>query len=145
MAINIRWTGIEQYKYGLTARWYGSQYYGNDVDVDGVGYYNPSTNPTGHGGPLRPFATASKFNQDPNVAAGSVWVWDSGNWSLSTGITKPCTIVGDGYVVISSTSISNNSNSANNFYNIKCLNCSLGGINAYITTVDFEQVYGMLS
>ena len=113
MAINIKWTGIEQYKYGLTARWYGSQYYGNDVDVDAVGYYNPTTNPFGHGGPTRPFATISKFNQDANVAAGSVWVLDSGNWSLATGITKPCTIVGDGYVIINSTAISSNANSNN--------------------------------
>ena len=48
---NIKWSGIESWKYGLTARWYVSAYYGNDVDVDGVGYYNPATNPTGHGGP----------------------------------------------------------------------------------------------
>ena len=142
MAINIKWTGIEQWKYGLTARWYGSQYYGNDVDVDAVGYYNPTTNPLGHGGPTRPFATASKFNQDANVAAGSVWVWDSGNWSLATGITKPCTIVGDGYVVIDSTPIANKANSDNKFYNLKCINCTIGGINTIVTTVDFAQIYG---
>ena len=67
MAINIRWTGIEQYKYGFTARWYVSAYYGNDIDVDAVGYYNPSTNPTGHGGPTRPFSTLDKLIQDVNV------------------------------------------------------------------------------
>ena len=41
---NIKWSGIESWKYGLTARWYVSAYYGNDIDVDAVGYYNPTTN-----------------------------------------------------------------------------------------------------
>ena len=77
MAINIRWTGIERYKYGLTARWYVSAYYGNDIDVDAVGSYNPSTNPTGHGGPTRPFATISKLNQDSSIITGHVIVFDS--------------------------------------------------------------------
>ena len=59
---NIKWSGIEQWKYGLTARWYVSAYYGNDTDVDAVGLYDPSTNPTGHGGNERPFATLDKVS-----------------------------------------------------------------------------------
>ena len=31
MANTIKWSGIEQWKYGLTARWYVSAYYGNDI------------------------------------------------------------------------------------------------------------------
>ena len=98
MAINIKWTGIEQYKYGLTARWYVSAYYGNDIDVDVVGLYNPSTNPTGHGGPTRPFASLSKVYQ----AGWGITIVDSGYYTAklpTTGNILNWGLIGDGYVV----------------------------------------------
>ena len=102
MAINIKWTGIEQYKYGLTARWYVSAYYGNDIDVDGVGYYNPATNPTGHGGPTRPFAGLTKLIQDAQILSNAVVVFDSGAYTTSlTSASKSIIAVGDGTVVFS--------------------------------------------
>lgn len=101
MAINIRWTGIEQYKYGLTARWYVSAYYGNDIDVDGVGYYNPSANPTGHGGPTRPFASIDKLIQDANVANAHIIIVDSGSYTTSLlNPTKALVLIGDGNTVL---------------------------------------------
>lgn len=96
---NIKWSGIESSKYGLTARWYVSAYYGNDVDVDGAGYYNPSTNVTGHGGPTRPFATLSKLQQDSNIVSKAIVIIDSGYYYLATG-TKRLIIVGDGSVIL---------------------------------------------
>lgn len=94
---NIKWSGIEQKKYGLTARWYVSAYYGNDNDVDGVGDYDPSTNPTGHGGPTRPFATLDKTIQYSSVSSLDVVVFDAGYYTNST--SKKLTIVGDGLVI----------------------------------------------
>lgn len=95
---NIKWSGIEQWKYGLTARWYVSAYYGNDADVDAVGLYNPSTNPTGHGGPTRPFATLDKLFQ--TMTTGNVCVFDSGYYTGSTGNAGSAfRFVGDGTVV----------------------------------------------
>lgn len=138
---NIKWTGIESYKYGLTARWYVSTYYGNDIDVDVVGYYNPTTNPTGHGGPTRPFATMSKINQDTNVLMGNVVVIDSG-MTTSTTITKSITIVGDGICVFSNCSISNNTNANIKFYNLTLLNCTIGSIITVVHTYDVYMYYG---
>src|SRR5690554_2908787 len=92
---NIKWSGIEQWKYGLTARWYVSAYYGNDTDVDVVGLYNPSTNPTGHGGPTRPFATIDKALQQ----SAGVLILDSGSYSTSVSIPANWRIIGDGIVV----------------------------------------------
>ncbi len=91
---NINWSGIEQWKYGLTARWYVSAYYGNDTDVDAVGLYNPSTNPKGHGGPTRPFATADKVFQQIT----GVIVFDSGLYMSSISLSSR-TLIGDGSVV----------------------------------------------
>ena len=102
MANTIKWSGIEQTKYGLTARWYVSAYYGNDIDVDGVGYYNPATNPTGHGGSTRPFASGTKLVQDSNVVVGAVCIFDSGNYAING--TKSLQIVGDGMVILSGSS-----------------------------------------
>jgi hypothetical protein len=96
---NIKWTGIEQKKYGLTAMWYVSAYYGNDTDVDAVGLYDPSTNPTGHGGPTRPFATYEKLEQEPSVLSGHLVVFDSALYSSSLPISKRIKAVGDGIVV----------------------------------------------
>src|SRR5690554_347319 len=90
---NIKWSGIEQWKYGLTARWYVSAYYGNDIDVDAVGLYDPSSNPTGHGGPTRPFATGDKINQ----LGFTVAVFDSGFYEF-TYVSPSSKIVGDGVV-----------------------------------------------
>jgi len=94
---NIKWSGIEQWKYGLTARWYVSAYYGNDTDVDAVGLYNPSTNPTGHGGPTRPFATSDKAFQQ----VSGVFVFDSGLYNMSISSPESTSIVGDGIVTFS--------------------------------------------
>ena len=58
---NIKWSGIEQWKYGLTARWYVSAYYGNDTDVD-AGGCDPvliRQDMEGH----RPFATLDKASE----------------------------------------------------------------------------------
>lgn len=94
---NIKWTGIEQKKYGLTARWYVSAFYGNDVDVDAVGLYDPSTNPTGHGGKERPFASLDAQTQ---LGGTGVTVVDSGNYAGA--LTPPNSpLIGDGTVVIS--------------------------------------------
>ena len=114
MAINIKWTGIEQYKYGLTARWYVSAYYGNDIDVDAVGYYNPSTNPTGHGGPTRPFATISKLQQDATITVKSIVIVDSGWYSYSSVMSKGLGYVGDGTVVFSGLALGTSVNFINN-------------------------------
>lgn len=96
---NIKWSGIEQWKYGLTARWYVSAYYGNDMDVDAVGLYDPSANPTGHGGPTRPFATLDKvFQQTVGVV-----VLDSGYYTAINTAPQSIRIVGDGNVIIGKT------------------------------------------
>jgi len=97
---NIKWSGIEQKKYGLTARWYVSAYYGNDIDVDSVGLYNPTTNVNGHGGKTRPFATLEKASQQ----ASGVIVIDSGFYSISSNLSGK-TWIGDGNVIISSSQI----------------------------------------
>ena len=141
MADTIKWSGIEQTKYGLTARWYVSAYYGNDIDVDGAGYYNPSTNPTGHGGPTRPFASLSKLHQDANVLVNSVILIDSGNYIVAS-FTKPVSLIGDGTVVISSSVINNPQNATNAFYNLTLLNCSLGSINTILRFSDCRIYYG---
>lgn len=103
---NIKWSGIEQWKYGLTARWYVSAYYGNDTDVDGVGEYNPSTNPTGHGGPTRPFATLDKLVQ--SATANAVVVFDSGFYKYPASLPLPYRFVGDGIVSFSGFSVAQN-------------------------------------
>lgn len=121
---NIKWSGIEQWKYGLTARWYVSAYYGNDIDVDGVGLYNPSTNPTGHGGPTRPFATDEKLQMDVNVGTGSVVVYDSGYYN--TPGTKTLRRVGDGHVTMSNNNITVNTVTAR-FYNFTLVQASFAG------------------
>src|SRR5690554_7628047 len=100
---NIKWSGIEQWKYGLTARWYISAYYGNDIDVDAVGLYDPSTNPTGHGGPTRPFATSEKALQQ----TAGVIIFDSGYYDFNNIALSSRTIVGDGIVTLENISISN--------------------------------------
>src|SRR5690554_787903 len=111
---NIKWSGIEQWKYGLTARWYVSAYYGNDIDVDVVGLYNPSTNPTGHGGPTRPFSTADKAIQQ----AAGLLVFDSGYYSFSSALGDR-DIVGDGNIVIANSNITGNKN----IYNCSVISC----------------------
>ena len=141
MADSIKWSGIEQTKYGLTARWYVSAYYGNDVDVDGVGYYNPSTNVNGHGGPTRPLASLSKVNQDANITANTVLVIDSGYYSVAS-FTKPIVMVGDGVVNIAASAIGNNSNSDSRFFNIRLLNCTLGSITTILAFTDCKCIYG---
>lgn len=117
---NIKWSGIEQWKYGLTARWYVSAYYGNDTDVDAVGLYNPSTNPTGHGGPTRPFATIDKLNQESNVVASSIIVFDSGFYYSNIGLTKQLRFVGDGIVQFSGFSVTN----GHQYYNATLISMS---------------------
>lgn len=121
---NIKWSGIESWKYGLTARWYVSAFYGNDVDVDGAGYYNPSTNPTGHGGPLRPFGSRDKVMQNSNVTTSSVVVYDSGYYTSSI-YSKLLNEVGDGVVTFSLTH-----NNSLYLYNIQLLNYS-AALNSY--------------
>lgn len=143
--MNIRYTGIESWKYGLTARWYGSEYYGNDADVDSVGYFHPTTNPAGHGGPLRPFSTLGKFYQDATIAQGSNIVLDSGFYTNSIAINKPLTIIGDGSVTISNASIFNGVNSVNSFYNTTVTSCSLGSINTIVTLVDCNVFYSSIA
>src|SRR5690554_4252903 len=91
---NIKWSGIEQWKYGLTARWYVSAYYGNDTDVDAVGLYDPNTNPTGHGGKERPFASLDRAFQE---SSGNI-VLDSGYYTSE--LTTVRALTGDGNVVI---------------------------------------------
>ena len=113
---NIKWSGIEQWKYGLTAHWYVSAYYGNDTDVDAVGLYNPSTNPTGHGGPTRPFATLSKYLQ--NRSNYQCCVVDSGYYLDEINIST-ADIVGDGTVVLS------NNQFAQGFLNSRIRNCTV--------------------
>ncbi|MCG8475257.1 MAG: hypothetical protein MI784_07270 [Cytophagales bacterium] len=99
MSLSHAWSGIEQWKYGLTARWYVSARYGNDNDVDNAGLYHPKDNPEGHGGKTRPFATIDKSLQnDLNCNL----VVDNGVYSInlpvgSWGSTK---IIGDGTVKI---------------------------------------------
>lgn len=115
---NIKWSGIESSKYGLTARWFVSGYYGNDFDVDGVGYYHPSTNVTGHGGPIRPFATEEKIQQDVNVAASAIVVYDSGLYYRAITLTKAIVMVGDGVVVFANT---NQGNVTRSYYNVTLL------------------------
>ena len=141
MANTIKWSGIEQTRYGLTARWYVSAYYGNDIDVDGVGYYNPATNQTGHGGPTRPFSSLSKLQQDANVLQASVIVLDSGNYKV-TSFSKPATFVGDGIVIISQSVIFNNASSDTKFYNIKLINCSIGAVLTILHFYDCCVFYG---
>lgn len=116
---NIKWSGIEQWKYGLTARWYVSAYYGNDTDVDAVGLYNPSTNLTGHGGKERPFATLSKLFQQSSI--GNV-VLDSGYYDYSVGITTAVNFIGDGVVILSRINLA--SVVSFQFFNTININCS---------------------
>lgn len=133
---NIKWTGIESYKYGLTARWYVSAYYGNDIDVDGVGYYNPTTNVIGHGGPTRPFASLSKINQDVNILSGSIIVVDSGNYYNSVTYTKSLRYVGDGCVIFDKYTVTVNMY----FYNITLTQFSMY-TNTAGTFIDVNIIY----
>ena len=57
---SAKWSGIEQKKYGLTARWYVSAKYGYATDEGGWGLYDPVSNVDGWGGKKRPFATLEK-------------------------------------------------------------------------------------
>ena len=92
---SAKWSGIEQWKYGLTARWYVSAKYGYATDEGGWGLYNPSTNVDGWGGKKRPF-------NGLDLALGQslgVIVVDSGYYSY-TLLALNRTFVGDGLVVI---------------------------------------------
>lgn len=121
---NIKWSGIESWKYGLTARWYVDAYYGNDTDIDGVGYYNPTTNPYGHGGPTRPFCTLSKINQDSNVASGACVVVGSGYYGNVSISKAGIVFVGDGHVVLDKITIVRN---GSYFFNIVLTQFYCGG------------------
>jgi len=138
---NIKWSGIEQWKYGLTARWYVSAYYGNDIDVDAVGLYNPSTNPTGHGGPTRPFATISKLLQEKG--SSDVTVLDSGYYSHASSVNVPINCVGDGVVLFSV-----NFSTANlpvHFHNIIVISANIGGVTTYLSNIsDCKFLYSTL-
>ncbi len=124
---NIKWTGIEQKKYGLTARWYVSAYYGNDTDVDAVGLYDYSTNPTGHGGPTRPFATMDKLVQ--MITSTDVCVFDSGYYTCSTSTgSNGFYFVGDGTVLFGSS----NPFTVVALYNVIILNSSITEVRARI-------------
>ena len=128
---NIKWTGIEQKKYGLTARWYVSAYYGNDIDVDAVGLYDPSTNPTGHGGPTRPFATISKLLQEKGSV--DITVFDSGYYSYPLAVSVPINSVGDGNVLFSVDFSTINAQVY--FCNITVVSSNLGGVATYFTNI----------
>lgn len=131
---NIKWSGIEQWKYGLTARWYVSAYYGNDTDVDAVGLYDPSTNPTGHGGPTRPFATLDRAFQE---ASGNI-VLDSGYYTSE--LTTVRTLIGDGKVVIGSKPSSTSSSPS---YNLTVVSSGLlAGSNPEI--IDCTCIYSTI-
>lgn len=134
---NIKWSGIESWKYGLTARWYVSAYYGNDVDVDAVGYYDPSTNPTGHGGPTRPFATLSKIYQDATIATNSVVILDSGYYTYTLTTLKIIIFIGDGTVNYSNSNGAASVAGSSALYNITALSSSL--VNCSI--IDGNAVY----
>ena len=143
---NIKWSGIEQWKYGLTARWYVSAYYGNDTDVDAVGLYNPSTNPTGHGGPTRPFATINKLTQEAGVASDSVVVFDSGSYTLTQNLNKSLRIVGDGTVLlIGGGFVAGTSFMDFKYYNVTLLNWSNNTVNAISSYYDCLGLYSTLN
>lgn len=125
---NIKWSGIEQWKYGLTARWYVSAYYGNDTDVDAVGLYNPSTNPTGHGGPTRPFATLDKLVQ--TMTSADVCVFDSGYYTGSTSNAgNSFSFVGDGTVVFGQAPALN----LIHLYNVTVINSKIVSVRSFFT------------
>ncbi len=128
---NIKWSGIEQWKYGLTARWYVSAYYGNDTDVDGVGLYNPSTNPTGHGGPTRPFATISKLLQEKSLS--DITVFDSGYYSYASSVSVPINAVGDGTVLFSVNFSTNNQ--LVYFHNIIVISSTIGSVVTFFSDI----------
>lgn len=136
---NIKWSGIEQWKYGLTARWYVSAYYGNDTDVDAVGLYNPSTNPTGHGGKERPFATLDKAIQI--AADGSIVVLDSGYYKMISSLNRGISLIGDGSVVCNFTysAVSNYK-----FCNLYMLQCSFSGF-SNTASIDCKWIYSSIS
>jgi len=96
---NIKWSGIEQKKYGLTARWYVSAKYGTETDVEARGLYDPSTNATGWGGPVYPFGHIDQFFG--NYSSGQPVIVDSGYYKQSEAIlTGDTIIVGDGNVIL---------------------------------------------
>jgi hypothetical protein len=134
---NIKWSGIEQSKYGLTAKWYVSAYYGNDNDVDGVGLYNSSTNALGHGGPTRPFATLDKLYQQ---SVGTT-ILDSGYYKATTGITNGFNLVGDGNIIIEGDYLSGGYATAT-WYNIFAQNVQ--SPSRAITLVDSFFCYGKI-
>lgn len=135
---NAKWSGIEQWKYGLTASWYVSEQYGHDNDVDGVGLYNASTNPLGHGGKTRPFATIDKWAQETSGFTNTV-VLDSGYYI--TDINHIGNFIGDGRVIISSSRIYNSSNASNYFFNIDIIDSSLGSVNTVLGFTDCFVAY----
>lgn len=139
---NIRWSGIESFKYRLIARWYVSAFYGNDIDVDGVGYYNPSTNPTGHGGPTRPFATLAKLQQDANVLIGAVVVFDSGWYTSSIALIKHLSVIGDGIVTFSNITISTIGSTIFRIKNIYILSSSVLSV---LDVTDSAFIYSSIS
>ena len=94
---SAKWSGIEQKKYGLTARWYVSAKYGYATDEGGWGLYDPVSNVDGWGGPKRPFDGLDTFTVNKN--ADGWCVMDSGRYKATmSGATSM--IVGDGNVII---------------------------------------------
>lgn len=105
---NAKWSGIEQWKYGLTADWYVSAKYGYATDEGGWGLYNRSTNPDGWGGPKRPFDGLDTALD----GRSGVFVLDSGKY---TGPSAKVTFVGDGDVVLY------NQPTILNYFNLTCI------------------------
>lgn len=138
MANTIKWSGIEQTKYGLIANWYVSAYYGNDVDINGAGYYNRTTNPTGHGGPTRPFASETKIQQDANVLTNHIVMYDSARYTSAITMTKNVKRVGDGTVVFDSI---NFGNVAHSVFNTVIINSTFLGAGAGNSYTDVKLIY----
>ena len=130
---SAKWSGIEQKKYGLTARWYVSAKYGYATDEGGWGLYNPVSNVDGWGGKKRPFVSLDLAFQQ----ISGVIVVDSGYYSttLNAGIR---TIIGDGYCLVTS----NNRTSGGAAFTGAAYNCDF--INSYFinfSAIDCRIIY----
>lgn len=115
---SAKWSGIEQKKYGLTARWYVSAKYGYATDEDGWGLYDPVSNVDGWGGKKRPFDTIQTYFN--NFTGSRICVVDSGKYNIfDTALSGAHSFIGDGDVVLDQGN--NGYPNTSNLYNLKCL------------------------
>ena len=137
---SAKWSGIEQKKYGLTARWYVSAKYGYATDEGGWGLYNPVSNVDGWGGKKRPFDGLDTFTTNKNATG---WcVIDSGKYKAT--IPGSMSVVGDGNVIIEQSAVGTGSSSGM-FKNCTLINCTEESGASTLNLEDVIVLFSLLS